>query len=96
VKAGKAMGKSAGQLNKLVNDIKASLNQIYHKQQRRDNYVTAEKVKNEFLGHTENYETLLNLFEKHNNDVKALIGISKSASTYQKYEVTRKHLGNFI
>lgn len=96
VKAGKAMGKSAVQLNKLLDDIKASINHIYHEQQRRDNYVTAEKVKNEFLGHTENHETLLNLFEKHNNDVKALIGISKSASTYQKYEVTRKHLRTFL
>ncbi len=96
VKAGKATGKSAGQINKLLEDIKASLNQIYHEQQRRDNYVTAEKVKNQFLGHTKNHETLLDLFEKHNADVKQLIGISKSASTYQKYEVTRKHIGNFI
>lgn len=96
VKAGKATGKSGGQINKLLDDIKASLHQIYHEQQRRDNYVTAEKVKNEFLGHTEHHETLLNLFEKHNSDVRQLIGISKSASTYQKYEVTRKHLVNFI
>lgn len=96
VKAGKATGKSCAQLNKLLEDIKASLHLIYYEQQRRDNYVTAEKVKNEFLGLTENHETLLNLFEKHNNDVKQLIGISKSASTYQKYEVTRKHLKNFI
>lgn len=96
VKAGKATGKSSVQINKLLDDIKASLNQIYHEQQWRDNYVTAEKVKNQFLGHSENHDTLLNLFEKHNNDVKQLIGISKSASTYQKYEVTRKHLVSFI
>ncbi|GAB1359023.1 site-specific integrase [Porphyromonadaceae bacterium] len=96
VKAGKATGKSCAQLNKLLEDIKASLHQIYHEQQRRENYVTAEQIKNEFLGHTENHETLLNLFQKHNDDVKQLIGLSKSASTYQKYEVTRKHLANFI
>ena len=30
----------------LLEDIKASLNQIYHEQQWRDNDVTAEKVKN--------------------------------------------------
>lgn len=96
VKAGKATGKSCAQLNKLLEDIKASLHQIYHEQQRRENYVTAEQIKNEFLGHTENHEMLLNLFQKHNDDVKQLIGLSKSASTYQKYEVTRKHLANFI
>ena len=96
VKAGKATGKAAGQMNKMLDDVKASLNHIYHEQQRRDNYVTAEKVKNEFLGHSENHATLLDLFVKHNNDVKQLIGISKSASTYQKYEVTRKHLEKFL
>lgn len=96
VKAGKATGKSCAQINNLLDDIKASLHKIYHEQQRRENYVTAEQVKNEFLGHTENHETLLNLFQKHNDDVKQLIGLSKSASTYQKYEVTRKHLENFI
>ena len=97
-KAGKAAGRSAEatRINRLLDDINASLNTIYHELQRRDNYVTAEKVKNEFLGHTENHETLLNLFQKHNDDVKQLIGLSKSASTYQKYEVTRKHLASFI
>lgn len=64
--------------------------------QRRDNYVTAEKVKNEFLGHTENHETILNLFQKHNDDVKQLVGISKTPATYQKYDVTRRHLAEFI
>ena len=48
IAAGKAKGKDAGKINALLDDIKASLNNIYHEQQRRDNYVTAEKVKNEF------------------------------------------------
>lgn len=49
-KAGKATGRSteAGRINRLLDDINASLNTIYHELQRRDNYVTAEKVKNEF------------------------------------------------
>jgi len=96
--AERAVGRSAEILkaNRLLDDIKASLNTIYHDMQRRDNYVTAEKVKNEFLGHTENHDTILNLFEKHNEDVKQLIGISKTPATYQKYEVTRRHLAAFI
>ncbi|WP_300647724.1 Arm DNA-binding domain-containing protein, partial [uncultured Bacteroides sp.] len=53
-KAGKAAGRSAEatRINRLLDDINASLNTIYHELQRRDNYVTAEKVKNEFLGHS--------------------------------------------
>lgn len=49
-----------------------------------------------FLGHSESHDTILNLFEKHNDDVKQLIGISKTPATYQKYEVTRRHLAAFI
>ena len=96
VVAGKAKGRDAGKINSLLDDIRASLNTIYHEMQRRDNYVTAEKVKNEFLGHSENHETILTLFQKHNEDVKLLVGISKTIATYRKYEVTRRHLAEFI
>lgn len=96
VKAGKAKGKNAGAINAILNEIGASLTNIYNNLLQRDNYVTAEKVKNEFLGHSEGCETILNYFKKHNEDVKKLVGITKSAATYQKYEVSRKHLTNFI
>ena len=98
VKMNKVIGHSfkGKKHNAQLNEIKASLHAIYHELQRKDNYVTAEKVKNEFLGISENHETLLELFKKHNEDVLKLIGISKSAATYQKYEVTRKHLQKFL
>lgn len=98
VKSCRAIGSSAAivQINNLLDEVKSSLHTIYHDMQRRDNYVTAEKVKNEFLGHGQTSETLLAMFAKHNEDVKALVGISKSPATFQKYEVTRKHLADFI
>jgi site-specific recombinase XerD len=98
VTIGKAIGRSVEitQINNLLEEVRSSLHNIYHEMQRRDNCVTAEKVKNEFLGHGQTKVTLLNMFTKHNEDVKALVGISKSAATYQKYEVTRKHLSEFI
>ncbi|WP_044548206.1 tyrosine-protein kinase family protein, partial [Parabacteroides distasonis] len=39
-----------------------------------------------FLGHSESHETILSLFQKHNDDVKQLVGISKTIATYRKYE----------
>lgn len=48
------------------------------------------------MGHTESHDTILNLFQKHNEDVKQLVGISQSPATFQKYEVTRRHLSEFI
>ena len=88
VASGKAKGKDAGKINALLDDIRSALNTIYHEMQRRDNYVTAEKVKNEFLGHSESHETILTLFKKHNDDVKQLVGISKTIATYRKYNVS--------
>ena len=96
VASGKAKGKDAGKINALLDDIRSALNTIYHEMQRRDNYVTAEKVKNEFLGHTENHKTILSLFQKHNDNMKQLVGISRTIATYRKYEVTRRHLADFI
>ena len=96
VASGKAKGKDAGKINALLDDIRSALNTIYHEMQRRDNYVTAEKVKNEFLGHTEKHETILSLFQKHNDNMKQLVGISRTIATYRKYEVTRRHLADFI
>ncbi|MBV5281113.1 MAG: site-specific integrase [Paludibacter sp.] len=98
VKMGKAIGQSSDskKLNALLNEINASVHKNYHELRHRDNYVTAEKVKNEFLGISDNFETLLDIFQKHNEDTLKLVGISKSAATYQKYEVTRKHLQKFL
>ena len=95
---GKAAGRSLDiqKTNSLLEGIKSSVHRVYHEQQRRDSSVTAEKVKNEFLGLSETNKTLMDLFNRHNDDVKKLVGISKSKATYQKYEVTRKHLADFI
>ena len=97
MKANKVSGSNAESrnLNERLDDIKASLHRIYHDVQRFG-IVTPEKIKGEFLGLDESGETILNLFDKHNDDVASLVGISKSAATLQKYNVARKHVANFI
>jgi len=50
-----------------------------------------------FLGISENHENLLSLFQKHNWGCQK--NLSESANqhgTYQKYEVTRRHLQKFM
>lgn len=98
VDSGKAIGRTQEiqQINTLLDEIKASVHKIYHEQQRRDSVVTSEKVKNEFLGMSQSQMDLLELFQKHNEDVFSLIGKSKSKATYQKYEVSRKHVQSFL
>jgi site-specific recombinase XerD len=98
VKAGKATGKSieAQQVNAILNSMSVTMTKIYRDLQEREKNVTPEKVKNIFFGVEVTHYMLLELFTKHNEDVNKQVGISKSAATYQKYEVTRKHLEKFI
>jgi site-specific recombinase XerD len=94
----KAIGKTKEvmETNALLDSIKAGIYKVYYDLQERENNVTAERIKNIFLGIEIKRQYLLELFKCHNEDVEKLIGISKSKATYQKYEVTRKHITNFI
>jgi site-specific recombinase XerD len=98
VKSGKMTGRSAKavEINGLIDNTRSVLNRIYHQELERMQSVTAEKVKNIFLGINTKQQTLLELFKKHNADVKSLVGISKSKATLQKYEVTLKHTIRFL
>ena len=87
---------TAQEINGLIDNTKSVLNRIYHQELDRMQSVNAEKIKNIFLGINTKQQTVLELFNKHNADVKSLIGISKSEATYQKYEVTKKHLTTFL
>jgi site-specific recombinase XerD len=98
VKAGKASGRSdeATEINTLVDNTKSAIIKVYRELQERDNYVTAEKVKNAFLGIEQRQQTLLELFDRHNREKKMLVGISIAKSTYNKYRITRDHLAAYI
>jgi site-specific recombinase XerD len=98
VKAGKAIGRTieAQQVNATLESIKSTMTKIYRDLQEKENNVTPEKIKNVFFGIDTKFQTLLELFVRHNEDFKKLVGISKSQATYQKYEVTRKHVTNFM
>ncbi|KAA6306243.1 hypothetical protein EZS27_042101, partial [termite gut metagenome] len=84
--------KEVPEINSLIDSTRSALYRIYRNMQERDSNVTAEKIKNEILGVAETRHNLLELFQRQNEDIKKLIGMGKSKATYQKYEVTRKHL----
>ena len=82
-------------LNLQLDNISSSLNQIFKKHED-DEGISVEKIKNVYLGNFEKTDTFLELFSKYNNDLKSLVGKTKSKATYQKYEVTRKRFSNFL
>ena len=98
VKAGKATGRSdeAIEVNTLLDNTKSALFKVYRDMQERENCVTAEKVKNAFLGIDLRQHTLLSVFDEHNREKKLLVGKTLSESTYDKYRITRNHLAEFL
>ena len=97
-KAGKAAGNSvkARQMNSMLDDIRTALNNHYRYVESRDSFVTAEKVRNAFLGYETRQQTLLELFRQHNEDASKLNGISKAPATLVKYDRTYRRLAEFM
>jgi integrase len=98
VKMGKATGRTteANKINNLVDTTNAVIHKLYREIQERENYVTAEKLKNVFLGIEQKQQTLLELFDYHNKERSQQIGITIAKSTYTKYLLVRRFVADFI
>ena len=98
VKAGKATGRTseAVEINTLVENTKSAIYKVYRELLERENNVTAEKIKNTFLGINTPYQNLLEAFDSHNREKKLLVGVSITISLYDKYRITRDHLAQFL
>ena len=58
--------------------------------------MSAEKVRNAFLGMGQNHKTLLAVFRRHNEDYAKQVGKMKSQRSYWKYCTVYNHLEEFI
>lgn len=92
----KGMTKEIRQLNKTLEDIKASIRNHYYELERYDTLVSAEKVRNAFLGITVRTESLMQLFKEYMDECEALEGISRSPATVQKYDRCYRRVQEFI
>ena len=98
VKTGRMTGRSvvALEANRMLDKIRVGINKAYQDICDKDNYVTAEKVRNAFLGMGMNHETLLAVFRQHNEDYAKQVGKIKSQRSYWKYCTLYNHLSEFI
>ena len=97
-KRGRANGRSAKifELNGRLQDIEVLLKEHYYDIQRRHGYVTAEMVRNAYMGITQREESLLKVYEQHLEDTKKLVGLSKADPTYRKYERMYRRVVEFM
>lgn len=88
--------KETNQKNRTLDNVRIKINQIYYKQTLYAESTTAKTIKDCYTGADKDFHYILSLFSKHNEKIQKQIDICKSAATYQKYEVTRKHLASYI
>ena len=98
-KGGHAKGKTiaARDVNRELEKIRASVVKHYQEIKMRDDYVTAETVKNAFLGLEYRQQTLMTLFAQWNEEYeKKVEGGLKSKTTLIRYKSIYKHVGDFM
>ena len=92
--------KGSGNDARLINDylvkMKNRIIKIHDKLEEADQYISAEIIKDTFLGKTSGQYSLLELFEYHNDQMKAQIGKEFALATYTRYETTLSHIRDFI
>lgn len=98
VELGRVSGRSAvaQESNRMLDKIRVGINKAYQEICDHENYVTAEKVRNTFLGMGMKHETLLAVFRQHDEDYAKQVGKIKSQRSYWKYCIVYNHLEEFI
>ena len=98
VSGGRAKGRSveADRINRHLDNIRTQIGKHYQSICDRDSFVTAEKVKNAYLGFGEKYRMLLEAFEKFTADLRKRVGIDRSHGTWKRYRKSIDHLRSFM
>ena len=92
----KGKGRYIEELNRYIESIRVKLYQISRELEESGKIVTADKIKNIYLGNDTSQKTLLQIFEEHNNKCRKLIGKDFTDKTVQRYETTQRYLKEFI
>ncbi len=92
----KGMSFATLNLNSSLHDIRARINYIFHQQTLHGESTSPQVIKEIYLDESRTKNHLLSFFEIHNENIRKQIGKGRSKATYQKYEVTRKHLKGYL
>ena len=97
-KANKAAGRSleSQRINEKLENIKTNIGKQYQRLCDRDSYVTAEKVRNAFLGMGDDCRLLLQTFDEYLAGFLERVGKDRAYSSYEDYCKRRRRLASFL
>lgn len=85
--------------NRYINEVSNDLFEIFAGLNKTGATITAEEIKNKFIGQVElppPSKTLLEAFDEHNRDVESLIGKDYVKGTLTKYKTIRSKVDEYI
>lgn len=83
-------------INAYIGTVRLKLNEHYRSLIEANKPITAETVKNTYLGVTEKGKTIIEVFQYHNTQVKELLNKDFSLGTYERYCTALRHIQEFI
>ena len=83
-------------LNNSLDSILAQIQELHKWMLLNNEHITAESLKDRFVGKAEKIRTLTTVFEDHNLKMKNLVGKEFEKSTLQRYETALMHTRDFI
>lgn len=94
----RAKGKTAEalKLNSDLNEMQMKINDTIRYLRDCGDELSAEKIKNRYLGKTEKPIMLIDVFKEHNRKVAALVNQEFAPATITRYETTLKHTQDFM
>ncbi len=96
--AGRANGtkEDTRAFNAFLDDLQTKVYQAHRLLTEADELITAETIRNKFLGKTEKPRSLIEIFKDHNKKVEALIGKEYAKGTLCRYQTSLKHTIDFL
>ena len=83
-------------LNAYLDTLRSKIYEHHQQLLIRNKHITAQAIRNAYLGITERQHTLLEVFRDHNSKMEQLIGKQFAKGTYTKYQTSLMHTSEFI
>ncbi|GAB6122431.1 site-specific integrase [Dysgonomonas termitidis] len=97
-KLGRAIGRTsdATNLNRLLDNLRSKIDQLYNRELDTKGYVLPETIKEKLQGNDPDRKTFMEYFSLHNEQYNLRIGSRTSSKTAQRYELTKNRMSEFL
>ncbi|RKR83489.1 site-specific recombinase XerD [Mucilaginibacter gracilis] len=82
--------------NAYLDDLQSKVYEAHRQLTETDALITAETIRNKFMGKTEKPRSLIAIFKEHNQKMEALLGKEYTKGTLCRYKTSLKHTQDFL